>query len=392
MVVALVAANSRTWRKAAPRESWDLTPAHASLPPLSVALDEGTEVASTEAAALPQMFAAEDARFRLIGRFLAKGTRRHCAWGGSTFEVMVEAPALNLLVDDGAALASAPNYLQIVVDETDRHVLRLRPGHHAYRIVLPPALRPHLVTVVKRTEVDVGSLTIEGIELPADGRLAELPVRPHTLLALGDSITAGFGLSSTESSVRSENAYLTYGAIAARAMNANYIPLGFSGKGVHENLDPSDTTTYPQLFTRAFPTDATSPSVPEIPVPDAILVNLGTNDSLRRKLRVPRAPFVTSYRDFLEAVRARWPAAPIFCTLGPMVENRTYEARLDHAREYIKEAVAARRSDGDEKVYYFDLAPQDEHAGVGASHHPNVATHARMAREVLAALGPTLNW
>jgi hypothetical protein len=366
-----------------------LAPSHADSPPLPIALH------------------ATDERIRFVGRIVStpSGTKRF-AWSGSTIEVVVGATELNLLVKDSATDANESNYLQVVINGRGQAALRLAPGRTVYRIALPYSKEAQRVSFVKRTEADFGSIEFLGFELPAEGRVFAAPAhRPHSLVVLGDSISAGLGSSYVDTkdadpktgerlpdwSARTENAHLSYGAMAARALNADYIPLAFSGKGIYRNRDAQDPVTYPDLFHLALPAEDKTLSVAETASPASVVINLGTNDFFHRGPQVSQSSFVAAYREFLGDVRARWPHARIFCTVGPMLENRIYEARLDHARAYIKEAVRAHRATGDGQVFYFEVTPQDKDTdGTGADFHPNLITHAKMGKEVAAALRSTL--
>jgi hypothetical protein len=167
--------------------------------------------------------------------------------------------------------------------------------------------------------------------------------------------------------------------------------LGFAGKGVLQNQKADDPLTYPQLFERALPLEERPAAVD--PTPDAIVINLGTNDFLNRKKRVDHDAFVAAYLNLLSSVRSHFKLTPIFCTVGPMLENRWFYARLDRARAGVRDAVARHRASGDERVYYFEVATQDiKRDGVGAALHPSAPAQAALAAQVAGVLRGALHW
>ena len=101
----------------------------------------------------------------------------------------------------------------------------------------------HEITIVKRTEPNVGMGFFAGFEIA--GEILPPPDRPaHKLLFFGDSITAGSGsevpdgdpgCTADEWGQPFENADMAYGPVAARMLDADYHVLGVSGIGLVRN-------------------------------------------------------------------------------------------------------------------------------------------------------------
>jgi hypothetical protein len=170
--------------------------------------------------------------------------------------------------------------------------------------------------------------------------------------------------------------------VAARQLNADVSTIAFSGRGMYRNLDGSMTDTMPQLYERIL-TNVASPTWSFAEQPQAVVINLGTNDF---GLGDPGAGFTAAYLEFVRAIRARYPNALIVCTIGPML-NDSYpagEMRLTRQRTYVDSVVATRRGEGDGKVEFLEFPPQTA-SELGCDYHPDVGKHQTMG-DALAAL------
>ncbi|MEA1929173.1 MAG: SGNH/GDSL hydrolase family protein [Candidatus Auribacterota bacterium] len=218
-----------------------------------------------------------------------------------------------------------------------------------------------------------------------------LPPRPDLRLEfIGDSITCGYGNEAGGPeegySPRTENNYLSYSALTARALGAEYICLAAAGRGVHQNFDGSTSGTIPELYTRVLPGD---PSLlwdfKELP-PRVVIINFGTNDFSRR---IPdKSAFVNSYRKLIATVRKNYPEADIFCVVGPMLNDEWPEGAkaLTTIRSYLNEMIEELKGEGEEKIHYLEFVPQQQSEGIGADWHPGLRIHQRMADQLTEAI------
>ena len=218
---------------------------------------------------------------------------------------------------------------------------------------------------------------------------------------MGDSITCGYGNEakidappggnpSTGFTAENEDHYLSYGALAARLLEAELHTVCISGIGVTRDYGGKTSDQMPALFGRTLPFDAEGAWDFGSYVPDAVLVNLGTNDFGQG---VPdQASFERAYDAFLADLRQRYPNALLACLTGPML---TYswpagEERLTKINRWVNGAVERRKAQGDGKISFLALAPQT--SPFGEDWHPTLDTHARMAREVTGHLREKLAW
>ena len=200
---------------------------------------------------LPVNIAASDSKIHYIGRFdTNEPAGPRCAWSNSTVALRFVGTAL------GAKLAdSGENHWQVVVDGKPTKVLTTKGKGSNYRVVddLPPG--EHTVELVKRTEAFCGNTQFQGFQLSEGARLLEPANAKHRIEIIGDSISCGYGnegKSETEHfSPNTENAHLTYGAIAARELGADCVVVAWSGRKMWPD------NTMPAIYDLALPQDKT---------------------------------------------------------------------------------------------------------------------------------------
>ena len=106
------------------------------------------------------------------------------------------------------------------------------------------------------------------------------------LLFVGDSITCGYGneISTMKPdafhyTTQGSNANLAWGAVAARQLDAEYVAVAVSGRGVYRNYSGAAGDLLPVIYDKTLPDDATAPAWDIARyTPDVVVVNLGTND------------------------------------------------------------------------------------------------------------------
>lgn len=340
-------------------------------------------------------------------------------WSGSGFEVVFEATrldveflALETVYPTEGALWPC---VSVFLDEQETPALELLLDQPSQRCTLfrNETLQKHRIRVVKRTENDKGKVGLFGIEV--EGTL--LPMEPSgrntRLEFIGDSITCGFGneAKTREGVFRSgeQNGLKSYSAVAARLLNADYHNISISGISLCTPLDPDFSLEVPgaaglrvtikamedyYAYTDRLHEEACGKANCFSKWdfsrfrPDAIIINLGTNDSYRIKAATDKfaevAHFERRYAAFIRKIRELNGSAPVICcTLGPM-DYYLYDNIVEAVRKYKQETSDARVF-----CYKFGgIYPIEE--GFGAGDHPSVKTHRRMGLEMSAQLKPWL--
>jgi lysophospholipase L1-like esterase len=244
----------------------------------------------------------------------------------------------------------------------------------------------HTVELYRRVEAHGGVTTFRGFDF-GGGTLLPPPVAPNRRVeVIGDSITCGYGNEGTNPcsfTYETENHYMTYEAIAARAVGAELHTEAWSGKGVVCNYgDDPCADPFPEYYDRTLPNDAASVWDFTRWQADVVVVNLGTND-VSTAVDPTDQEFQSAYVAFLTRIRAHYPGALILCTNGPMLGGDD----LITVRGNIDAAIATL---GDGNIKSFDIETQT--GEVGCDYHPSIVIHQQVADVLVAQLQAELGW
>lgn len=327
---------------------------------------------------------ASDPHIRYIGRWDFKdpdGPRAE--WPGSAFEIRIS--GAELVVELGGKSV----YWEEEIDGKVAGRVQADPAHPI--ILALPDRTPHTYRFVKNTEAFVGDVQLRGIETEANDRLMRIRPPKHRLEVIGDSISCGYGDEGTNEhehfKPETENADLTYGAIAARDLHADFVDIAWSGRKMWPD------NTIPSIYGLTLPTHADSAWGFGGPAPDAIVINLATNDFGRAA--PDQEGWENAYSGFIDELRTHYPAARIYLAVGTMMSD-DYPPHAQHLtilRRYLKDVLALREAKGDRNCAIVDFGVQDAaNDGLGADYHPNLKTHAKMAAKLEEALKADLKW
>jgi lysophospholipase L1-like esterase len=324
---------------------------------------------------------------RYIGRFdMTDPNRPTAEWSGSAMEARFSGPSVSV------RLGGSSIYFEVVLDGVVQPVLQTT-GAPSYPIASGLGAGTHEVLVFRRNEASAGPSQFLGFDFGTGGKLLPPLVPPRRIEVIGDSISAGFcdetANTSAPFTTATENEYLAYGPLTARALNADIHVIAWSGKGMYRNLGGTTTETVPILWERTIPTDTASSWDPSKWIPDAVVINLGTNDY--NSGPDPSTAYQATYLQFVTRLRSVYPGAFIFCAVGPMAGGAKYAA----TKTAIDNVIAMRQAAGDshlQLVEFPTLACGPNGSGCGCSGHPNVAEHATMAKTLEAVMRSSLGW
>jgi hypothetical protein len=353
-----------------------LSPAHAVPRPPNV-----VTTTATDAPTLPVAIAASDPAIHYVGRFdLSKGDPR-CEWTASAVVLKFQGTDLNARLED-----SGQNYWEIEIDGKPTKKLALSKGSYLYQIASGLATGEHVVRLVRATEAYNQPTQIHGFQLNQGGALLAVPDPAHRLEIIGDSISCGDsneGVPSVNNpSNVAENGYLSYGAVAARKLGADYACVAWSGR----TLWPKNTT--PEIYDRIIPTDANGPKWDFSKwTPDAIVINLSGNDFGYGP--IDEVAWVKAYKDFIALLRSHFPHAAIYCATNVMLLGD----KLAHSKKCINQVVHDLNAAGDANVRLLEFPSDDpKNGGVGGHGHPSVKSDQIMADTLVAPLTKDLGW
>lgn len=337
------------------------------------------------AAALPLLLAfisPADRRIAYVGRFdMRDPAAPACQWSASEVRLRVKGKEVRATVEE-----KGHDGWQVVIDGKPASVLTPKEGTDTYTIDLGvDAL--HELRLVKRTEAFVGTTTFHGFEVPA-GRLLPASKSKRRIEFVGDSITCGFGNEGPNQNEHfkpeTENAFMSYASIAARAVDADVTILAWSGRKMWPN------NTMPEIYDRILPTQEEPVFDFKAPAPQAVVINLATNDFGGEN--PDETGWTSAYEAFVRRVWSHYPKANVYVAIGSMMSDNYPPGHmaLSTLRGYLSKMVE-RMNDPRLHLIEFDVQKVDED-GVGSDWHPSIRTHEKMAVRLAEALKKDLNW
>jgi lysophospholipase L1-like esterase len=311
---------------------------------------------------------------------------------GSYFELKFKGTLCNIFLENPG---TDYNYIAIVLDGEYMGRTKVTRDQHAYEIASNLKDSEHTLMICKATEALIGVLEFTGIDCGDILPLTKTYTR--RIEFIGNSITSGTGLDLSGTPCDKgvwhdqHNAYLAYGPVTARALNANWLLSSVSGMGMLRNWN-NEGPAFPKVYDQLY-LDPTSKLMWDAQnyVPDLISICLGTNDfsdgdgSYDRK-KLDSAKFVNAYVLFVKHLRDRYPKVPICLLNSPAISkenNVKLSAYLSEVIRYMKDI------EHDDNLYQFAYA--HNYSG-GCGGHPNAAEHQKMSDELLPFFRKVMNW
>lgn len=314
---------------------------------------------------------ANDGRIVYVGRFTDD---RACQWSASEVRLRVKGPSLAATIEE-----KGHDGWQVVIDGKPSTVLAPKEGTETVNISLGGDAE-HEVRLVKRTEPSVGTARFVAFDTPGGKLLRASPKRRH-LEVIGDSITCAYGNEGANQDERfrpeTENAYMGYASIAARMLDADVTTIAWSGRKMWPNF------TIPEIYDRILPTQPTPVWQFRGPKPEAVVINLATNDFGQNNPE--EKGWTGAYEAFIRRIWSHYPKAHVYAAIGSMMsDNWPPDHRaLSTLRGYLQRM--SKRID-DPRLHIIEFPTQAMEDGIGSDWHPNVRTHEKMGRQLAEAL------
>lgn len=289
------------------------------------------------------------------------------------------------------AKASAETLVDAIVDGGEPTRIKLVNGEATYQVWASAKAAEHTVELVRCNESWQGTYAFVSFDAGEGGRFLEpAPLPPRRLMFIGDSVTCGAMAAWVPGEDMKEagasNARLTFGMAVARHFGAQCHLVSYGGRGIIRDWQGiRDTRNAPQFYELAMPDDPTVFWNHATYVPDAIGIQLGTNDFNQG---VPdQNEFVNAYVEFVRKVRRDAPNALIVIMDSPIVDDSVEKGpRRAVLHGYLAMIVERTR---DPKVI---LAPLAHYPGVPGNGHPSGADHQAMALELEPVFKAALGW
>ncbi len=337
-------------------------------------------------------------------------------WTGSRYEMNVKASSLSVKIR--ASYGNQEQWICVLVDGVRLIRMPLSNGENEIMILRNRNReQEHNIRIVKDTPImpGDGEHYIELTDVLIDGELLPVPERKHKLLFIGDSITSGEGAIGA----RGENDWVSelfsatdnYAYMTAELVDADYQSLSQSGWGVCCGYDNDTRHVMPIAWDKVCALAYADGPVRPIRgaekdydfqafVPDAIIINLGTNDANGVTMPPMKNPdtgvtfgmklaedgslskesakaFLNSAVPFLSKIYEAYPKAKLYWTygmLGTLLEPVIKEALSTFAKLHQTECPE-----------YIAL-PEITNDTVGARFHPGLPCHRQTANRIAGVL------
>jgi hypothetical protein len=329
-------------------------------------------------------YSAGNPYFQYTGRIDFSNPEKPKFWSSGVYiKAKFKGNYCEVLLNDEVLNNSYHNYIEIVID--DDKAIRLQTTEKTNSIVVPQKFSDsiHTISIYKNTEDGIGYLEFVGLKCK---QLLPLPPRPERKMeCIGNSITCGMSNDLSEIPCGKgqwydqHNAYMSYGMITARELNAQVHLTSVSGIGMIRSCC-NLTITMPSVFDNVDLRNGTQKWDFNKYQPDVVTICLGQNDGIQDS-----TTFCSAYTQFIERLRKDYPKATIICLTSPMA-NTTL---LPVLKNYLSSIVAFENKNGDAKVYQFFFSKR-YHNGCGD--HPDINEHQQMANELVPFIKKIMNW
>jgi len=329
---------------------------------------------------------ADNPNIQYIGRFDRTDPGKAVFdWSGVYIRAAFDGTSCSLRLIDG-------NNLYNVTIDDESPVVLVTDTATVYSLASGLADTVHTVLIEKRTEAWIGKGEFRGFILDEGKNLAgQDPAPDRRIEFIGNSITCGYGVEGESASSpfepETENATLSYAALTAKALNADYMMVAYSGRGVVRNYGDANQTSpdpMPSLYDRTCCADSTPVWDFSSWIPQVVVVNLGTND-FSTQPHPDKSVFQDAYIQLISRVQSNYPGVTVFCVCGPMIG--------EPCASYVEEVVDQCQGNGADAVYYIEaptslLTMPDR----GSDWHPNIQGQQKTADIVVPIIRETMNW
>ena len=279
----------------------------------------------------------------------------------------------------------------VSVDGAEPTLLQLKKGEGLYPLVQGAPDADHTLTITRRTESWQGVCALKQFEPATGGALLAAPELPsRKLMFIGDSVTCGEMAAwkpgdSSENLPVLTNARISYGMLLARQLGAQCALVSYGGRGIIRDWQGiRNTNNAPEFYELAMPDEPAAHWDHSRYVPDAVGIQLGTNDF---NSGLPdEEEFVTAYVELLRKVRRDAPKAWIVIMDSPILNDDAKGPKHSVLHAYLEEI--ARRVRDDRVV----VASIKRYPGVPGNGHPTGAEHEAMADELEPMFRRVLGW
>lgn len=328
-------------------------------------------------------FAADHPNIQYTGRIDFADPKLPRFWQpGVYINTKFTGPDCEIILNDEVLWGKNHNYLEVVVDGKAVRV-QTKAKRDTIKVAQNLSAGEHSLVICKNTEANIGYLELVGIRCKQLVKPVAKPLRKIEFI--GNSITCGAGSDlSTIPCGKGEwhdqhNAYLGYGAVTARTLNAQYHLSSVSGIGLMHSCCNMNIIMPPVFDKISMRNDTIAWNFNKYQ-PDVVTVCLGQNDGIQDS-----AAFCNNYIAFIKQLRGYYPKATILCLTSPMAD-----ASLTVFMKKTLTAIVSRMNkNGDKKVASYFFSKQYNN---GCDYHPDLADHQLIAKELTTFIRKRMKW
>ena len=312
------------------------------------------------------------------GRTEKMGATHRFGWSGVSFATRFSGTGLSVVLEDGGS----SNELEVIVDDAPHpeRTITVKSGMQTYPVIDALPAGEHTAVVHRRTEGSVGTTTFHGFTVQGGAIVPSPSPYKHRIEIIGDSISCGYGtecMSANEAfSTKTENHWITYGAITARNLAADAHTIAWSGKGLVENYGTDTSAKMPELYPRTFATAAAPAWDFASWQAEVVVIDLGTND-WNHNPPVDPATFEAAYNSLADTIEGHYPGVRVFGV------GNTFDAKAQV--QAVKNAMS-----GKPNRHYIEFGILGSEGA--CCQHPCAVTHARWAKELTQAIQAATGW
>jgi len=324
------------------------------------------------------------------------------AWPGTRILTRFEGTKVSATLSEFAEpwMEGAPSYWEVSIDKGEWLPIAMIPDNQPHVFELAKDLPPgsHLVELYKRSETQTGITQFLAFDFHGGKALPPPQRQQRRIEVMGDSQSTGFGIEKIDApdtecpgadhSGLYQNFRKAWGSLLGTMFDAEVHGIVYSGKGVTQNVWPTDTDPLIRYYPRANPNPAMQNSSPPVFdltswIPDVIVLAQGAIDF---NSGVDYGAFRTAYRNFVvNTLRARGPNTHIvMAVLG--------KGGREAIPQIGQEIIAERTAVGDAKMHVFVATPYTWQEMLGCNGHGTPAFHQRIANELAAQIRTTVGW
>ncbi len=327
-------------------------------------------------------FSASHPLIQYTGRMDMRNRSLPRAWSPGVYMTLrFTGSNLTAVINDQELWNKNHNYLQIIVDDKMQRIQTRSKNNHISISNLADTV--HTLIICKNTESNIGYIEFAGVYCNA--LLPASPAPKRKIEFIGNSITCGTGSDVSDVPCGKglwqdqHNAYMAYGPLTARALQAQWHLSAVSGIGlVHSCCNMN--IIMPPVFDKI---DMRGDSLQwdfNLFQPDVVTVCLGQNDGVQND-----TIFCKAYIDFIQQLRNHYPHAQIVLLTSPMAN----EALKVVLKKQIRTVVKQLHKMGDKKISYYFFSRS---FNSGCDYHPDLAEHRIIAKELTTYLKKRMRW